>query len=334
MNNSTYLAQVNILKETKSLVNSTTMQNAIEYNNRIASMVSPFAEMKRQMNEIYQPIQNMAGAYSAVQTMASRLDEYNAINSQVVEILNKFNSIREMCQINFSHNEELIQIINNMTALRLNITHFPNMHAAMGTISQYKNLYDTLASVSDVFYDEVLADTEYDKNDILDSVEEFVEFVDSLEDVDALEENIETNENIAEVMDRKIKEFYAKHPVCFILFQIITILLYLGDATSTCKETYIPMIQETITRMEGNEDIYFTKTNVARVYEQPDHHSKVVGKLFYSEGMQKIKDINMWIKVKFTDKDGNECTGWVAKRNLIDYQTWKYNSDSLYTMGN
>lgn len=327
MYNTTYLAQANILKGVASFANSPALQNVIKVNNRVASMIKPFIEMQQQMKVIYKPIGDMASMYSATQAMLSRFAVYNVANSQVAEILNKCNSIREMYPMNFAHNKELLQIINNASALKGYITHLKSMSVAIGMVEKYQNLYDTLVAVPDTFYDEILIDTEYEKEDVLEGIEKFTELIDTLE------EDVETGESIDEVKDRKIKEFYEKHPVCFILIQIISILLTVAGAISTCEDVYLPMVQEVIIRSEGNEDIYFTKANIARVYELPDCHSKQVGKLFYGDKMKKVEDTNMWIKVEFTDKDGNDFTGWVAKRNLIDYQTWKYNSDSLYTMG-
>lgn len=294
MDYTTYQTQINILNSVKGFINSPAMRNAIEVRNNIAEITRPIIEMQRQIERIYQPAQGMLSTINAIRSVAERFSGCNA---------------------------EIMQIAQNVSALKNKYAHLQGIRAAMETMSQYQSLYDTLNAVPDTFYDEVLENTEYSKNDILSSVDEFVGFVDELE------EDNNTDESIVE---QKKKEFFAKHPKCAILLYIITMLLTIGSGISICKDVFFPMVQESIVWMEGNGDIYFTKTDAAKVYEQPNCKSKTVGKLLYGERMQKVEDINMWIKVRFTDTDGNEHTGWVAKRNLIDYRTWKFNSDSLY----
>ena len=294
MNYTTYQNQVNILNDGLiKLINSPAMRNAISIRNDISAITNPILEMNRQIKKINQPLSGMMNAINAIQSVAGRFSEYNV---------------------------EISQIVKNISVLEINNLQLQNIRTALETISRYQNLYDTLDAVPNTFYDKVLENTEYNKNDILDNVDEFVGFVDELK------ENNDTAKNIVKVIDQKKEEFFSSHPVFYILCIIITVLCNILN----CKNELLPIVQESIVCMEGNEDIYFTKTNVAKVYEQPNCKSKTVGKLLYGESMKKVEDINMWIKVIFTDTEGNEYTGWVAKRNLIDYKTWKYNSDSLY----
>ena len=53
-------------------------------------------------------------------------------------------------------------------------------------------------------------------------------------------------------------------------------------------------------------------------------------KLIYSVMLCPIDSVKMWDKVTYVNQDGEEITGWIAKRNLMPYKDYEFNSDELY----
>ncbi len=314
-----YLEQVNHINQIVRFANSPIIQNAIQINNNFAEIISP-------ISAICQSTQNMEEIYNVGQTLGNIFSEFNIANFQFQQVLNNASLINAVQAINVLPINELAESMRIFSTLPIDVSAFQNVSATVEILNQQTNLYEIFNSISDTVYDELLTDTEYEKKDILEGVEEFIEFVDVLEDD-------KEDENIVELFEAKKKEFYVANPVYYIIIQIISLLLTIGSVISTCENVYLPMIQDAIIMAEGNDNIYFSKVDITEVYAENVSGSAIVGKLSYGDKVKGIEDTNMWIKVLFTDEKGNECTGWVAKKKLIDYKTWKYNSDSLYTMG-
>lgn len=84
--------------------------------------------------------------------------------------------------------------------------------------------------------------------------------------------------------------------------------------------------------MQGNEDIFFIKVESAKLYTEPSSNSTVVLNILYGQQVTLIESVKLWDKVSYINPDGEEVVGWIAKRNLMPYQDYQYNSDDLYSI--
>ncbi len=324
MDFTTYLEQINRMKQITSFVNSPAIQNAIQIRDRWNERLEPIQKIRENYFKMEKSMHKIVGMNRSIQALNDRMMLYTS--SEIKEILNK-NQLITPNKIVSLYDNNIIRSINVVKEWNRDISRLKTAIEAVKTLYQQEKLYETLDSISDTVYDGLLADTEYEKKDILEGVEKFSEFVDTLEDT-------KEDEDIVELFETKKKEFYITNPIYYIIVLIITFLANMGDIKLIYEDVYLSMIQDAIIMAEGNDDVYFSKVDIAEIYAENVSGSAIVGSLFYGDKVKGIEDTNMWLKVLFTDENGNECTGWVAKGKLMDYKTWKYNADSLYTMGN
>ena len=94
----------------------------------------------------------------------------------------------------------------------------------------------------------------------------------------------------------------------------------------------LPLAQNAIVSLQGYENIFFVKVESAKLYSEPNSHSTVITKILYAEQVTQIDSVNLWNKVVYINPDGEEVEGWIAKRNLMTYQNYEFNSDDLYNL--
>ena len=52
----------------------------------------------------------------------------------------------------------------------------------------------------------------------------------------------------------------------------------------------------------------------------------------YAEQVTQIESVKLWDKVTYVNLDGEEVEGWIAKRNIMPYKDYEFNSDDLYDL--
>ena len=110
----------------------------------------------------------------------------------------------------------------------------------------------------------------------------------------------------------------------------MNIILFVVSGLMTVDEFVVPVAQNAIVALQGNDKTFFVKVDSAKLYSDSSSHSEVLTNVLYSERVTLLESINMWDRVVYVDINGNEIEGWIAKRNLMSYQDYQFNSDELY----
>ena len=190
--------------------------------------------------------------------------------------------------------------------------------------SGYGALIESLSSLQENEIELILEGTEFTTDEVL-------------EDIKDLKEEF-TTETLAEdtlLLKDKWEAFLRKHPALANVIFVMGMLIGLTSgilAVNDIGELVVSTTQEVIVSTQDNEDIFFIKVDSAKLYTEPSSHSAVKIYILYGEQVTLIESINLWDKVIYINQDGEEITGWIAKRNLMTYQDYQFNSDDLYDM--
>lgn len=184
----------------------------------------------------------------------------------------------------------------------------------------YQNIFQSIASFSENTMDIMLDGTDFTHEDVFEDIEEFQQAM-------AI---VEKEDEGAILPEEKVKEFLHRHPALAHVLYVINIILLVMSGIMTVNDFVVPMAQSAIVRLQGNDKTFFVKVDSARLYAEASSHSEVITNVLYGECVTLVESINMWNKVLYVDVDGNEIEGWIAKRNLMTYQDYQFNSDTLY----
>ena len=92
----------------------------------------------------------------------------------------------------------------------------------------------------------------------------------------------------------------------------------------------IPEAQSAIVHLQEKQDTYYVKVDVAKIYKEPNSHAARLTNALYGDLVYTIDDAKMWVRVSYQTSEGETVIGWVAKRNLMSYSDYEFNSDKLY----
>lgn len=104
---------------------------------------------------------------------------------------------------------------------------------------------------------------------------------------------------------------------------------YIFPMIQLVKACLIPVAQSAIVYLQNKQDTYFVKADSAKIYELPNSHSAVIANALYGDEVCKLEDVKLWVKIEWRSDNGNTITGWIAKRNLMPYKDYEFNSDKL-----
>ncbi len=192
-----------------------------------------------------------------------------------------------------------------------------------------ERLQSIIDTLPDEDYEVLLKDTGYTKEDV---IEDFNSISDELANnpQSYQEEKNKADFNPKEAKEQLENNFSIKYPAAYIIiFLFINFFEILGKV-DTINNVFVPFIQNSIVKIEGNQDKYFIKEEKVKVYESSSCHSKVLDIVYYGEEVEEIQDIKMWLEVSYVNENGIQCVGWIAKRNLVTYRDWQFNSDDIY----
>lgn len=190
----------------------------------------------------------------------------------------------------------------------------------------YSKILSQIGSISDDEFDSLLEGTEFTKDDVI-------------EDIRLVNEELSRNFSQEEFtqshqiyLQRKINELFQKHPALAHIFFCINIIISTLSGSDIINDTLLPEIQNAIVSVQGNEDIFFIKVESAKLYVEASSHANVITKIPYGEQVTLIKSTKMWDKVFYINDSNEKFIGWIAKRNLMSYRDYEFNSENLYDL--
>lgn len=235
------------------------------------------------------------------------------------------------------------QLIQNMssTLANMNVGQFVTMaqrmvfpteaiinYSQITSIAQMEsvisNLSATIQSIPDSVWDTLSDEEGYSKEEIQEELEVMQADVFPLTDIQGL-----TPDQVKEKMWVWLWGNYPK--VATVLMVVLFVFSGIGFV-DTVSDFAVPFVQNAIVKMQGKEDIFFVKVESAKLYSEPNSHSSVVTKILYAEQVTQIESVKLWDKVIYINPDGEEVEGWIAKRNLMTYQDYEFNSEDLYNL--
>lgn len=293
------IAQHNLDSLNKQMLPAQIAQkNYSDLQKRMAALISPFAHLT--LNP-----------------------EFTKANSTLIAMQKQFNNINRLYDgLNMSKLNALAQSVSlprsalEAWAQSLSISQM-NSATAM--------LCDLFINIPDSVYDTILEDEEYTRQDI----EEEIALLDD-EDSDF---SIECS-TPDEAQEKLWKQLWVKHPqlasVLVKMFVVLAVISTSREITSFLQDIVIPAAQNAIVHFQEKENSYFIKVDSARIYEFPNSHSTRLTNALYGDEVYKLEDVKLWVKVTYKTTDSEKITGWIAKRNLMPYRDYEFDSDKLF----
>lgn len=192
-------------------------------------------------------------------------------------------------------------------------------------IDSWKDIQESLNKIGKMLLDELFSEITYAKENLTTEIEELS--VDLQNQLQYIDDSIDPKVQMEELLN----DFRIKHPVLYQVFLVISVTISLMGSVDTISNI-IPKIEDTIVYLQGNSDIYYIKEDCVKIYEGASSQAKVKDFIFYGEEVIKLEDAKLWVKVLCKGKSGNPVIGWVAKRNLMYYKDYQFNSDKLYNI--
>jgi len=237
------------------------------------------------------------------------------INKQITQSMN---SMLEKVDV-----DRLTSLIGQITLPVEALQKFSYSLSLMESESFISNLSDVIQNIPDYVYETLEDEDGYSKEEIQEELE--------VMKMDELLINIE-GLTPSQVEEKVWSVLWKKYPKVAYMFFVISMIFRTMGVINPVVDFCLPIAQDAIVRIQGNEDSFFIKTDSAKLYIEPDSHSKVITRILYAEEVTQIDSVKMWDKVIYVDPDGEEMTGWIAKRNLMPYKDYQFNSDDLYDM--
>lgn len=302
---------------------------------RIQPACSPAITRAQQIMDVVNPIQKTVDSMSNIPSaFLQSIPTQNLNMTGLVEVYNNLASIS--CQIG-----NVSGVLANMNTWKLDymtqslsaqraaiegvIQPFSMVHMDKISNSATAMLKELLYNIPDSVYDTILEDEEYTRQDIEKEIA-------SLDDENA-DFSIEGS-TPDEAQEKLWKQLWEKHPqlasVLVKMFVVLAVISSSREITSFLQDIVIPAAQNAIVYFQEKENSYFIKVDSARIYEEPNSHSAGLTNALYGDEVHKLEDIKLWVKILYKTTDGEEITGWIAKRNLMPYRDYEYDSDKLY----
>lgn len=189
-------------------------------------------------------------------------------------------------------------------------------------VSSYQELFSHITSIPREEFDAMLDGTDFTREDVLEDIEQFEYEVSETSNLEDVSEN--------GLPEERISTYLKAHPALAYIICVINIIWTILSGVQVTNDMVVPQIQSAIVAMQGNEDIYYIKVDSARLYTEPSSYSSVIMQIPYGEQVALVESIKLWDKVTYIDSEGEEITGWIAKRNLMTYCDYQFNSNELH----
>lgn len=251
------------------------------------------------------------------QSVISAFDT-TAFSSALTSIIDlNVRPILETCNMSSAFSNMAQQLVGSFT---MSIPRISEEYVEV--LSKYEELFSQIDSFSEAEIETMLDGTDYTREEIFEDIELFKQEIIETPITDDVSDEL--------LPEDRVNEFLKNHPALAHILYVMNIILLVLSGVQTLDDIVIPGIQNVIVTMQGNEDIFFIKTESAKLYTEPSSHSTVMTNILYGEQVTLIESITLWDKVTYINKEGEEIVGWIAKRNLMTYQDYQFNSDELY----
>lgn len=251
------------------------------------------------------------------QSVISAFDT-TAFSSALTSIIDlNVRPILETCNMSSAFSNMAQQLVGSFT---MSIPRISEEYVEV--LSKYEELFSQIDSFSETEIETMLDGTDYTREEIFEDIELFKQEIIETPITDDVSDEL--------LPEDRVNEFLKNHPALAHILYVMNIILLVLSGVQTLDDIVIPGIQNVIVTMQGNEDIFFIKAESAKLYTEPSSHSTVMTNILYGEQVTLIESINLWDKVTYISQEGEEIVGWIAKRNLMTYQDYQFNSDDLY----
>lgn len=305
MYNGVYQVQMNLVNAMKG-VSLPEIANEQRVADVINKQLEPMQSLSAQISNIANTFMQSIPAYYL------NVSDYSGINDGLVtlrENIIRFSS--EICNLN--------------TFCRAVIESFYNSMPRISVDNYIANIQEMLRNIPDSVYDTVLEDQDCTRQDIEEEVA-------TLNDKN-FSYSIE-GKTPEEVQQEFWKELWRNHQkvaqVLFSLFFMLQMASPVVESSEFIKNIVLPATQSAIVFLQDKQDTYFVKVDSAKIYESPNSHSSVISNALYGDEVYQLEDVKLWVKIECKTGNGNTITGWIAKRNLMPYRDYEFNSDKLY----
>lgn len=270
------------------------------------------------ITEQYEQLANSLGSLVCLNTF-DFWGHSNALSENISESISTLINRAGFSESLFDVASSLCNCINNDSTFQAVKANYTNL------FSYYDEIFDKIRLIPEEDFKDVLEGTDYTRDDVLEDIKQFSE---EMSTTQVTEQVID----VTEEFEKRQKEFLAKHPALAYVLIFINLIIAIASGIDVSQTVLMPVMQQAIVTLQKCDQIFFIKVDSAKVYMNASSHSEVIGRILYGEQVTVIESVNMWDKVIYVDEGGKEFIGWVAKRNLMKYQDWEFNSDDLYSM--
>ena len=247
--------------------------------------------------------------------------DFGVLNEVIKEII-ETNIYPLVNQSVFSENlQEAVKILGNSFYDKASMQALSASYS--GLLSNYEDMFSEISSISEADLEILLEGTDYTRDEVLDDIKLFKEEIYG----EVVANKSGEDEKI--YLQLKIDGFLKKHPAIAHVLYCIYLAITIESGVQVTEEMLLPLAQNASVALQGCEDTFFVKVDSAKLYTAPDSHSDIITKILYAEQVTQIDSVNLWRKVIYVNADGEEIEGWMAKKNLLSYQDYQFNSDDL-----
>lgn len=295
------------------------------YTPELLKMQQTYSDIITRMQPSITALQNISETVALAEKSIKSLDTdrflsaYNHAMEMDRRLMQSMSNV--LTSINVDHIASIAQQVKLSTEALENFSRALSLTQSESIIS---NLCDTIQSMPDSVWDTLSDEEGYSKEEIQAELEVMKTENFPITDINGLTPD--------QVIEKMWGWLWANHPKAATVLMVAMLTFSTIGVVCTAKDIFFPMAQNAIVKLQGNEDIVFIKVDSAKLYTEPNSHSTVITKILYAEEVTVIESINLWDKVVYIDREGKEVVGWVAKRNLMTYQDYNFNSDELYDM--
>lgn len=251
------------------------------------------------------------------QSMLSTLDT-TALSSTLTTMIDL--NVKPIIEL-YTMSPAFTNMVQQLTeSLTMTVPHISEEYIEI--FSEYEKIFSQIDSFSEIEIETMLNGTDYTREEIFEDINLFKQEVIETSITDSDSENM--------LPEDRANEFLKRHPALAHILYVMQIILLVLSGVQTVDDIVVPGIQKAIVTIQGNEDIFFIKVESAKVYVKPSSSSEVIQNILYGEQVTVIESVKLWDKVIYIDEEGEEIIGWIAKRNLMTFQDYQFNSSDLY----
>lgn len=294
-------------------------QTAQQITDVVNEQMKPMQKMLEQFSEIQRTINKSLRPFRDTLYVSQIAKRNNAFNEMV-------NQFKDVTRLYDNLNQEKLNILaQSLSPHMMKMENLSKSLASIHMSSAASKLQEFICNIPDSIYDTILEGEKYTRRDIEDEIA-------SLEDekVDFSIEGLTPNE----IQQKFWKNLWLKHPkLASSLVEILVVLAVITEVmaiTSLLNDIVIPATQTAIVYLQQKENSYFVKVNSAKIYEEPNSHAPKIANALYGDEINKLEDTKLWVKILYKTPDGQTIIGWIAKRNLMPYRDYEFDSDKLY----